>query len=183
MLRKQLSQATQVHLDVGDSVMKRAPDRSCKLTPKFSGPFLLTAKLHGNKFKILGPNTNVSEAVHVDRLKKVSASFTPAAVPSPPSPTDLPSPPVAHPFHSYRLRSAERNWSVPPPLFPCKEWGQVSSSFLYFSCVFFIFGLPPLGTYPFLGAYAFIFLCIKRGFVFCAFFHLPYTFYFLSFLI
>ncbi len=53
MLRKQHYQATPVHFDVGDSVMKTAPDRSCKLTPKVSGPFHLTAKLHGNKFKIL----------------------------------------------------------------------------------------------------------------------------------
>ncbi len=109
MLCKQHSQATPVHLDVGDSVMKRAPDSSCKLTPKFSGPYLLTAKLHGNKFKLLDPNTNVPEVVHADRLKKVNASFTPAAVPSPPSPTDLPSPPGAPPSHGYRLRSAERH--------------------------------------------------------------------------
>ncbi len=71
ILRKQHSQATPVHLDVGDSVMKRAPNPSCKLTPKFSGPYLLTAKLHGNKFKLLDPSTNVSEVVHVDRLKNV----------------------------------------------------------------------------------------------------------------
>ncbi len=105
MLRKQHSQATPVHLDVGDSVMKRAPDRSCKLTAKFSGPFLLTAKLHGNKFKILDLNTNISEVFHVDRLKKVSASLTPAAAPSPPSLTDplTPSPPDQS-SHRYWLR-------------------------------------------------------------------------------
>ncbi len=108
-LRKQHSQATPVHLDVGDSVMKRAPDRSCKLTPKFSGPFLLTAKLLDNKFKIMDPNTNISEVVHVDRLKRVSASLNPAAAPSPPSPTDLPSPPDLQPSHRYWLRSAERH--------------------------------------------------------------------------
>ncbi len=39
MLRKQHSQAIPVQLDVGDSVKKRAPDRSYKLIPKFSGPF------------------------------------------------------------------------------------------------------------------------------------------------
>ncbi len=89
--------------------MKRAPERSCKLTPKFSGPFPLTAKLHGNKFKPLDPNTNISGVVHVDRLKKVSASFNPAAVPSPLSPTDLPSPPDARPSHGYRLWSDERH--------------------------------------------------------------------------
>ncbi len=109
MLRKQHSQATPGHLDVGVSVMKRAADRSGKLTPKYSGPYLLTAKLHGHKFKLLEPSTNVSEAIHADRLKKISASFTPVAVPSPPSPADLPSPPDAFPFHGYELRSAKRH--------------------------------------------------------------------------
>ncbi len=109
MLRKQHSQATPVRLNVGDSVMKRAPDRSCKLTPRFSGPFLLTAKLHGNKFKILDPNTNISEVVHVDRIKKVSASLTSTDAPSPPSPTDLPSTPDLQPSHRYWLRSAKRH--------------------------------------------------------------------------
>ncbi len=181
MLRKQHSQATPVHLDVGDSVMKRAPDRYCKLTPKFSGPFLLTTKLHGNKFKILGPNTNVSEVVHVDRLKEVSASFTRATVPSPPSPTDRPSPHDAHPSHSYRLWSAEHHSSVsstPPAFFLAR-----SEAKLGFFCIFFVFFflLPPLGTYPFLGAYALIFFCIKRGFAFCAFLHLSCTFCFVLF--
>ncbi len=109
MLHKQHSQHASVHFDVDDSVVKRAPDRSCKLTPKFSGPFLLTAKLHSNKFKLLDLSTSVSEVVHVHSLKKASTSFTPAAVPSSPSPTDLPSPPDAHPSRSYRLRSAEHH--------------------------------------------------------------------------
>ncbi len=109
MLQKQHSQATPVHLDVGDSVMKRASDRSCNLTFKFSGPYLSTAKLHGNKFKLLDRSTNVPDIVHVDRLNKVNTSFTPAAVPSPSTRTDLPSPPDARLSHGYRLRSAERH--------------------------------------------------------------------------
>ncbi len=104
MLQKQHTQATPVHLDVGDYIMERAPDHSCKLTPKFSGPYLLIAKLHGNKSKLLNPSTKTSEVVHVDRLKKVSASFTPAAVPSVPSPTDLPSSTDVRPSHDYRLQ-------------------------------------------------------------------------------
>ncbi len=105
MLRKQHSQATPVTLKVGDSVMKRAPDRSCKLTPKFTGPFLVTAKLHGNKFRILDPSSDSSEVVHVDRLKKVNASFNPALVPSSStsSSTD-PSSPDTHPSRHYWLR-------------------------------------------------------------------------------
>ncbi len=106
VLRKQHSQVTSVHLVVGDSVMKGAPDRYCKLIPKLSVPYPLTAKLQDNKIKLLDPSTNVSEAVHVDRLK-VSASFTHAAVPSSPSSTDLPSETDAHPSQCYRLRSAE----------------------------------------------------------------------------
>ncbi len=108
-LRKEHSQPTPVHLDVGISAMKRAPDRSCKLILKFFGPYLLTAKLHANKCKLLDPSTKISEVVHVDRLKKVSAFFTPTAVPSPSFLTDLPSPPDTRPSHGYRLRSAERH--------------------------------------------------------------------------
>ncbi len=156
MLRKQHSQATPVNLDVGDSVMKRAPDRSCKLTPKFSGPFLLTAKLHGNKFKILDPNTNVSEVVHVDRLKKVSASFTPAAFPLP------------HLLLIFLLHLTLTIFTVAG----CGQLNVIDQFLnLFFSlarseaklappCIFlvsFIFGLPPLRTYPFLGTYALIF--------------------------
>ncbi len=65
MLCKQHYQATPFHLDFCDSVMKRAPDRCCKLTPKFSGPYLLAAKLHCNKFKLLDPSTNVSEVMSI----------------------------------------------------------------------------------------------------------------------
>ncbi len=107
VLRKQHSLATPVTLALGDSVMKRAPDRACKLSLNSWGPFLLTTKLHDNKFKVLDPSNNTSEVVHVDRLK-VSASFTPAAVPSP-QPTsfaDLSS--DSRPSHCYWLRSAER---------------------------------------------------------------------------
>ncbi len=54
-----------------DSVMKRAPDRACKLSPKFTGPFLLTTKLHANKFKIPDPSNNTSEVVQ-SRIKVAS---------------------------------------------------------------------------------------------------------------
>ena len=74
MSQKQHTHATPVSLAVGDSVMKRAPGRSCKLSPKFSGPYLITAKCHGNKFTITDVTNNTSEIVHSDRLKKVSAS-------------------------------------------------------------------------------------------------------------
>ncbi len=70
MTQRQHLHATPITLDVGDSVMKRSPERSCKLAPKFIGPFLVTAKLHGNKFKVLDPCTSLSEVVHADRLKK-----------------------------------------------------------------------------------------------------------------
>ncbi len=50
--------------------MKRSPERSYKLSPKFMGPFLVTAKLHGNELKVLDPSTSLSEVVHADRLKK-----------------------------------------------------------------------------------------------------------------
>ncbi len=46
MLHKQHAQATPFTIQVGGSVMKRAPDRSCKLSPKFSGPFVVTLRCH-----------------------------------------------------------------------------------------------------------------------------------------
>ncbi len=82
MLHRQHQIATPIIIDVGDTVMKSSPLRSCKLNPKFSGPFLVTAKMHGNKFKILDPSNTVSEIVHVDRLKKVRDSLCPVADPS-----------------------------------------------------------------------------------------------------
>ncbi len=95
MLQRQHSHATPVTLDVGDSVMKAFPERSSKLRPKFSGPYLVTAKLHGNKFKILDPSNSVSEVVHSDRLKKVRASLSP--VPDTVSPLSTGSPPTTTP--------------------------------------------------------------------------------------
>ncbi len=79
MTQRQHLQATPIILDVGDSVMKRSPERSCKLAPKFMGPFLVTAKLHGNNFKVLDPSTSISEVVHADRLKKVCSALSPVA--------------------------------------------------------------------------------------------------------
>ncbi len=73
MIQKQHLIATPVTLAVGDQVMKRSPDRQCKLAPKFIGPFLITEQLHGHKFKIQHVLSNASEVVHADRLKKVSA--------------------------------------------------------------------------------------------------------------
>ncbi len=122
MLHKQHAQATPVTIQVGDSVMKRALDRSCKLSHKFSGPFLVTTRCHPNKLKILDPFNDDTEVVHVDSLKKVSASFTPDTISSSP-PADLPPPDTRPSSHGYWLRSAECPRSVPSPTPPltCKE--------------------------------------------------------------
>ncbi len=93
MLQRQHLHATPINIGVGDSVMKSSPEWSCKLVPKFSGPYLITAKMHGNTFKVLNPNNNVSEVFHADHLKKVRSAPQPVAAPSPPLSTD--SPPVS----------------------------------------------------------------------------------------
>ncbi len=78
MIQRQHLHPTPITLAVGDSVMKRSPERSCKLALKFMGPYLVTAKLHGNKFKVL-LSTSLSEVAHADRLKKVCSAFSPVA--------------------------------------------------------------------------------------------------------
>ena len=70
-MRKQHAQAKLIDIAVGDTVMKRCPERQCKLSAKFSGPYVITSALRNNKFKILDPVTHTAEYVHVDRLKKV----------------------------------------------------------------------------------------------------------------
>ncbi len=81
MMRKQHAQAKVIKIAVGDTVMKRCPERQNKLAPKFSGPYIITSALRNNKFKILDPSTHTAEYVHVDRLKKVQipASLPPSS--------------------------------------------------------------------------------------------------------
>ncbi len=98
MTRKQRLYATLITPEVGDSVMFRSPARSNKSEPKFTGLYVITTKLHGNKFKVLDPSIFTSQAVHADRLKvrealsPLAESFTPL---SPDSSTSSASPPVS----------------------------------------------------------------------------------------
>ncbi len=59
LIRKQHLHANPVTFDVGDSVMLRSHARSRKLEPKFTGSSVITAKLHGHKFKVLDPGDSV----------------------------------------------------------------------------------------------------------------------------
>lgn len=49
-LQKHHAKATPASFQKGDIVFKNASDRRSKLTPKFSGPFIITEVLHGNEF-------------------------------------------------------------------------------------------------------------------------------------
>ncbi len=69
MLHRQHAKATPLSFQKGNVVFKSSPERQTKLTPKFSGPFVITDFIQGNKFKIFNPATQVSEVVHSDRLK------------------------------------------------------------------------------------------------------------------
>ncbi len=113
--RQQLHTILIIH-DVGDSVMKRSPERSCKLSPKFLGPFLATAKLHYNKLKVLDPSTFISEVVHADRLKKVCSALSPVAdTPLSPDSYSSVSPPISTPPSASSCTAATRS-TVPPPV-------------------------------------------------------------------
>ncbi len=123
MTQGQHLHATPIILDVGNSVMKRSPERSCKLAPKFMGSFLVTAKLHGKKFKVLDPGTSLSEVVHADYLKKVCSALSPFADTFPLSPdsSSTSSPPISAPPSASSCTAATPNTvsnpasSVPPP--------------------------------------------------------------------
>ncbi len=69
MLHRQHAKATPVTFQKGDVVFKSSPERQSKLTPKFTGPFVITDFIQGKKFKIFNPATEVSEIVHCDKLK------------------------------------------------------------------------------------------------------------------
>ena len=125
MIQRQHDKATPVSFTVGDSVMKSAPARQSKLSPKFSGPYVISEQLHGNKFRIIDSVLNTSEIVHSDRLKKVDGTNTPPPPSPDPSPSPDPNPPHSPtpqsspsmhqansslpvskaPTHSYYLRS------------------------------------------------------------------------------
>ncbi|XP_076033099.1 uncharacterized protein LOC143020554 [Oratosquilla oratoria] len=98
MVQKHQTKATPVSLKVGDTVFKLQPERKSKLAHKFSGPFLVTQKLHQNKYIIFDPSRNLSETVHPDNLKKTKVAIPTFAVP-PPGPNSV------QPAHTYNLRS------------------------------------------------------------------------------
>ncbi len=49
--------------------MIQQPERKPKLSPTFVGPYRVVRYVHGNKFVVVKPNTNVTLVLHSDRLK------------------------------------------------------------------------------------------------------------------
>ncbi len=110
MLHRQYAKATPVTYQKGDAVFKSSPERQSKLTPKFSGPFVIIDFIQGNKFKIFNPATQVSEVVHSHSLNRcdilVPASSLPSTAPVSTSTTSIAAatnPPPSKP-HTYNLR-------------------------------------------------------------------------------
>ena len=121
IVRKQHSRGTPVSISLGDFVVKRAHDRQWKLTPTFSGPFLLIETFHGNKFRIKDNTLNISEIVHVDRLKWVDV-----LIPSP----HLSYPPLSSPLTSpNNLRSRTTVSAVSSS---CSAWREGFCCFVKF---------------------------------------------------
>ena len=73
MTSQQHKRSSPIHIQPGDSVMVRVPERSSKLSPKFVGPRLVTKHVSVNKFEIFDPLLHTLEVVHCDRLKKTNA--------------------------------------------------------------------------------------------------------------
>ncbi len=103
MMHRQHQRAHGFIIDIGDSVMKNLPERQSKIAPKFSGPYFVLEKVLRNKFKLLDPKNNVTEIVHLDRLKRVHLPCTEAQ--SRESNTkDSHDPPAATNSDDYRLK-------------------------------------------------------------------------------
>ncbi len=68
MMSKQLKRATPVQFKVGDTVMVQQPERTSKLSHKFTGPYRIERR-HGNKFEVSDLATRHLQIVHSDRLK------------------------------------------------------------------------------------------------------------------
>lgn len=113
IIQEQHNTAKPVSICDADFVTKSTPDRQSKLSPKFWGPYLVTEKLHGNKYKIFDNISQASEVIHVDRLQRViplhADTFQPSVTSSPVTNHF----PICTTPHSYSLRS--RSASVPQP--------------------------------------------------------------------
>ncbi len=73
MMARQHKRAIPVTIQVGDTVIVRQPDRTSKLSPKFSGACSVVRKLHGNKSEVHHHLLNTVEIVHSDWLVKTNA--------------------------------------------------------------------------------------------------------------
>ncbi len=97
MMAKQHKRALPVIIKQGDYVMIQQPERNSKLSPKFVGPYRVVRYIHGNKFEVMEPKTNITLVAHSDRLKLIKSSAD--------SPVTDPSMPIESNAHSYNLRS------------------------------------------------------------------------------
>ena len=75
MIHKQHMKATPINLNIHDVVYKASPERQSKLHHKFIGPYIISEKMQGNKFRIYDPYSNITEIVHADRLKRTDINF------------------------------------------------------------------------------------------------------------
>ena len=112
MLNRQHRKAQPVTIREGDLVFILDPDRSSKLSPRYSGPCRVLSRGHGNKFTIRFLDSGAERVAHVDNLKRVHPDFplpldspepsVPPVTQPPPSSSDV-TPPDRH-----KLRSAHR---------------------------------------------------------------------------
>ncbi len=66
MIVNQNKRAIPVNINQGNTVMIQQPERKSKLSPKFVGPYRVVRYVHGNKFEVVEPSSNVTLVVHTD---------------------------------------------------------------------------------------------------------------------
>ena len=109
MIARQHRRAVPSNISVGDVVMVQVPGRNSKLSPKFDGPYKVTAR-NNNKVTLWGPHVSSPWTVHVDRLKLTDINLSNQATLSPNQPS-LVSPQSTN-GSDYRLKLRSSNTKV-----------------------------------------------------------------------
>ena len=125
MVSRQHQHACPPTVAPGDLVFVAEPERSSKLSPRFSGPLRVLQTELGNKLRVRDLNTGVERVVHVDNCKVVHSDFPTPAEASLPGPTQVTTPPTQVP--SSTTNDGPIQVTTPPTQVPSSNTNEYRS--------------------------------------------------------